>query len=356
MPERKISRGHAIVEYILPLALIAVGAGLLFWGGDMQGIIGGVVSGAVKGQVQEKTLQVSQWGRFPPPTDARNFKNAVAGFEELCFSQPSVCLSVPIVDPDKLDTVGSLGGDGLKNLALLLEGLPKLLEALGVDPDVVAKVTDLANKGHALGEKLSAIQAMCPGKEVCSPENVAQAKAELAALKTTELNDFLAQWQELQDFVKAYPDAFSKFPQAYGIIEGQVKSIKDMIASLSFLDVNTKENTAYLGQTTKSMSYSGFSTFVNALDNRTLVTVNGSRWWKTVDAEGNYQLNRWVNNILVTQKYDYTAAENSTTFSADAETIGDIHQDANTICQNGGQITGTGNCMRQVEGGEFEPI
>lgn len=341
-------KGNTLAEYSLPIALLVVVGGALIASNTTE-LFEGKLASVVKGNVVQKQLNVSQLGQFSLPADTKNLKAPAPDMTQVCFMNPAACLQFPVIDPSKQEAVGSMGEKELMSLVALLENLPELLESLGVDPAVVSQVTDLANKGHALSNSLKEIQTLCPSGETCSGEQMDQAKMALSTLKETDLDAFNGLWQNLQAYLKQNPTALNAFPQAYGIIENQVQDIQALVSSLNFLNKNVVESTKYAGQSTQTMSYNEFSSYVNALPNSTVVKSDGNNWYKTVDPEtGSYQLTRLVGTTFVLQKYDYTAASQTASFSVNAQTLDTIHQDANTICQNGGQTLGEGHCLQQV--------
>lgn len=358
-------RGNALVEYVLPLSLVVLVGGAMLWGGDFAGLMQNNLQATNRGTMENASLRIGRMGVLAPPPSASNLPRLHSGHEQVCFMGSNVCLDIPVIDGVAGETVGTLGGDIVKRLAAVLQELPGILEELGVDPAVLTMVTDLANQGHTLGEKLKAIQDVCSGGRLCEGPAAQEAFAEFNALKGAELADFLNRWQTLEAHLASNPDALAAFPEAHGIIKSKVEEIQALITSLDATERNVAGREVVGRSGTQGQTYGYFSDLVNAASHRETVTVDGHTWWKIGDpSTGQYSLYRWTganfqpatNGSLHYRDYTVRGGEQGIIFDVGGEDTLQIHQNANTICQNGGQTSGQGACLRRVEESAWEPV
>ncbi len=357
--------GNALVEYVLPLSLVVLLGGAMLWGGDFAGLMQNNLQATNRGTMDNASLRIGRMGVLAPPPSASNLPGLRSGHEQVCFTGSNVCLDLPVINGASGETVGTLGGDIVQRLAAVLQELPGILEELGVDPAVLSLVTDLANQSHTLGEKLKAIQDVCSGGRLCEGPAAQEAFAEFNALKGAELADFLNRWQTLETHLANNPDALAAFPEAHGIIKTKVDEIKGIIASLDATERNVAGRETVGRSGTQGQTYGYFNDLVNAAPHRETVTVDGHTWWKIGEPGSNkYSLYRWTgpnfqqetNGSLFYRDYNVQMAEQGVIFNIQGEDALQIHQNANTICQNGGQTSGQGACLRRVDESAWEPV
>ncbi len=144
----KAIRGNALTEYGLVGALVLVASvGVLFVlaGGLDNGLNG--LKADLLGHVD--SAQQAKPGGLPPSLQeaAAQLPPPGAGETPVCF-EGGLCLNMPYIQGGVSNTAGGLGSDDVEALANLILRVARQLEAQGADPGLVAKITALANKGH----------------------------------------------------------------------------------------------------------------------------------------------------------------------------------------------------------------
>jgi hypothetical protein len=319
-----------MVEYALPLALCVVVVLVLAWSSGLLNNLSGQVTGSVSGTRQSNRIAVNTFGNIPLPAAAASLPDPGPGQESLCFLGGQTCLTIPIITPE---VAGGLGGDSVKKLAMTLEEMAQLMREQGVDPAIVDLVTRLANRGHGLGDEIKEIQALCPNTGTCVPPNSNQAWGKLDTLHESKLDSFMADWNELKQLLAQNPGALDKFPEALGIIRGQVEDIQTLIKSLKANPQYTSINKV---ETVTKPEEKLVSTYTG-------VKTNGFRETKRQVVMTSAQVTT-VQNIQ--EGFVFTNPE-----------AGRITRSANNICSQGGQTSGQGNCLRRASGStEWQPV
>jgi hypothetical protein len=326
--------GSGLTEYILPTLLLG-GVVLGFLATTDWDILGqNYLANSTHGEMQNKTLIVQNLGEIDATLnndDAQQSNNANLGndtqTQTACFQGISHCLTIPIIQPNP-ETAGSLGGDEIDQLALVLEQLPQILVDLTVDPAVVDRVTKLASMGHGLADKLKAIEAICPAGKMCTGAKDKEARQLLKDLKKGELGSFLKEWTELNKYLKTNPNALAAFPEAYKIIQSRVKSIQSILNGLA--NQNQYTYTSY--QSTQVQN----------------VEMNMPGKYAIGQCQVTYQ-----GKLTYSNGKQYCSFSKSVTLQQShyqglkigSPTIKKVHQNANEICGQGGN---TGRCTVQT--------
>lgn len=227
--------GNNLVEYILPLGLVVI-TGVIAFNSTFMNTLQNSLANTSNGIVEDRTIKTGQMGISDalPPIVQYDYGPLMEGAQGACFTQSGVCIQIPRIDLP--ETVGGLGGDDVAKLALVLDQLPEILKEKGVDPDVVDKVSKLANMGHSLADRLQQIEQLCGSDGTCNPENASQVKALLSEIKKGDLTEFLKEWENLNTYLKDNPDALAAFPEAYQIIQDKVTQINTLIGNLTATD------------------------------------------------------------------------------------------------------------------------
>lgn len=318
-----------MVEYILPIAMVCILVGTFSMSGSFFDSFQSRLKNQTKGTLSDQDLTVKKFGVLDQslipveqevaPDPGAGGASPQAPTETVCFGGDIACLTIPVIG-ESSETSGGLGGGEVESLTAILEQLPKILEELGVEPSVIDQVTKLANMGHGLADKLKAIEGVCKPGKVCTGTESAKAKKELLALKKGELGDFLKQYNDLNAYLKTNPNALAAFPEAANIIKNKVNEIKTILNNLSAQNSykNVVKPTPQLVHVGAAGKY-GAIPCTNAM-------------YGGVIQNGQCYVRKTVNTAVpVFQGLNFNSPG-----------VKKVHQNANTICNNGGN-----NCVRK---------
>jgi hypothetical protein len=323
-----------MVEYALPLAVCVVVVIALAWSSDLFSGMSTQMATSVSGERQGNQVNVASMGRFLLPPSAQNLPEASAGQESICFMGSGTCINMAVITPE---VAGGLGGDSVRKLAATLAEMARMMKEEGVNPEIVDLVTRLANRGHGMGDQIKAIQALCSGQTTCKAPAADQARAQLADLKASKLDAFMADWATLENQLKTNPGALSRFPEAMGIIRGQVSDIQQLISSLK-----TEEKLSTVTQTT------------NQVVNTTVAKPVTTTQFKPTPMKSN-QYTRVTTTTMVNETAQTVVQQAKQVTVSDGFVFSNtgaqqITRNANNICSQGGQTAGAGNCLRRFAG------
>lgn len=98
-----------------------------------------------------RSSQQAQYGALPENLwdVASTLPSPEPGQQQVCF-ETGMCFNMPIITGGQSSTSGGLGSEETEALSILLQQVADRLQESGADPDLVAKITDLANEGHSL--------------------------------------------------------------------------------------------------------------------------------------------------------------------------------------------------------------
>ncbi|MBY0405696.1 MAG: hypothetical protein K2X66_17470 [Cyanobacteria bacterium] len=250
--------GSSLIEYALPAVFIAL-AVLLFltsggWFENMKNFVAGNENGSLSSQNGHTTLEIHAQGQVSqvPDTviDQATIENPSptsldpSSPKLICFAAPSHesfsntnknCIRIDS-PPTGNELIGSLGGGTLDASSKTLQTLKLKLQELGAPSDVLDKVSQLANQGHAMGEKLKQVEERCNANVLCNKADADEAKEILSEVSKHDLQGFQTIYQRLTTFLNANPTALEKFPEAKLIIDRKVQEIQQVIINIQVED------------------------------------------------------------------------------------------------------------------------
>jgi hypothetical protein len=345
---RQFSKGNSIAEYALPLGFLVV-TGAIVGAIALKDAFPTFVTTSVNGAgANGGTIMVQSFGSVAVPRNASQLPPlSNTDMEQLCFTGSGVCMSIPVISETAPDTSGSLGGDLVTKMAYTLLQLPQALKDKGATKELIDMVTKLALEGHGLGEDLKAIESVCRKGATCSGTQEKEAVSKLDALKA-RLDIFKQHWDELQALLQANPDMLKDFPEAKQIIESKVAEIAGLISQI---------NAKPVYNTSSSTSWESAGTGINI-----------SRWGGSGNNGGETLKQNpdgtWSNNNggeTLKQNPDGTWSKKKTkktkkkvgiSFGNGSYPIDTVHQDSNSICQNGG----TAQCIWRKKDEYWKPV
>jgi hypothetical protein len=319
------------MEYVIPPALCLVLLVAIAWNGNLFQGLADHTTAAIAGRQEDDRVAVFSFGQVLLPASAKRLAVPEVGQESICFVGSRTCINIPVITPE---VAGGLGGDSVKKMAVTIQEIARMMAEDNVEPGVVDLVTNLANRGHGLADELRAIQSLCSGQVVCRSPQSDMARSRLIQLKAQGLNAFLSDWQNLSQFMEANPTALANYPEAVGIIKGQVNDIQQLVSAIGAQD-NQVVNSRTISQTAPDTS------------KRIVIPRN---------ADVNTAIRFWqAKNQKTVQRNETTVVNDGVIFNNPGAQ--QVNRNANTICSQGGQTAGQGNCMRRAGGSaEWQPV
>jgi hypothetical protein len=250
--------GSSLIEYALPAVFISLAA-LVFlssggWFENIKNFIAGTENGTLSSQNGHTTLEIHAQGQVSQVPDTvinqatiENPSPAVLDASSpklICFAAPSNqnlsnthknCIRIDS-PPTGNELIGSLGGGTLDASSNTLQTLTLKLQELGAPPEVFDKVSQLANQGHMMGEKLKQVEERCNANVLCNKADADEAKELLSEVSKQDLKGFQKIYERLTTFLQANPTALEKFPEAKLIIDRKVQEIQQVIVNIQVAD------------------------------------------------------------------------------------------------------------------------
>jgi hypothetical protein len=254
--------GNSLLEYVLPALVFVMGAAFIILVMDVPSQLAEWFAESSNATISGNSMQmrplampvVSAYatGSYGQNNSLGNGSRGPYTYETVreCFG--GLCLNMPVADSE---TAGGLGGGDTHALANVLEELlAQLKRDKTVDPSIIQMVTDLANKGHQMGDEQKALLDSCVAappaagtpKAQCNAAAAAALDAGIKDLKGNDLVQFKNMHQRVMDFIRANPNVLANYPSAEAIINFQSKEIIKTIENLN-LDKKQKKSGGFLG-------------------------------------------------------------------------------------------------------------
>ncbi len=145
---------NALSEYALIAGIVLLGSlGVIYMIGGNFNLSMASLKNDLKANITAS--ETAAFGPLPESLwdNAGLLSSAGAQQKQVCF-QAGFCLNMPIISGGQVTTAGGLGSDEVEAIANMLWLLARQLEAEGADPGLVAKITALANRGHGVSNSL----------------------------------------------------------------------------------------------------------------------------------------------------------------------------------------------------------
>lgn len=261
------AHGNSLVEYTLPIAIVALVVFSLLSQMDLGLTFQSKLTNSQKGTMEGEALNQEIAGHLAPGGlgSKENLRAYYKGngftYSEgntVCLGGQN-CMTVPnIADGSVAEVDGGLGGQTTRKLADFLQKIAQQLEEDGADPQLKNLVKDLANKGHQMADgQLGLFEyattgsesyknsykvngnsngdpkytTICPNDDDCSKQRI----------KTTntynQLNinhqEFSSLHQQLKNYLQMHPGALEGLPGAESIINQSADQISQIQQNLS---------------------------------------------------------------------------------------------------------------------------
>jgi hypothetical protein len=360
--------GQSLSEYGLVAGLIAVAAlgGMILLGGNIQKQFGQMLptsrqtSGAgVNGiAVVDATNLPANLQRASALLPAPK-----ADEQQVCFKS-GFCLNMPLMEENRPQTAGSLGDQQMNQMAGIMDQVASQLGAAGADPPLVELITKLANSGHGVGtyfDQMSADmkEAAATCGSTCTMDYYADPdkfnRYQWGGSAEGEKNDFQSAWLTVQTYMKENPEAFAAFPEAYSILELETQEIMKLANGVSpnyEEDPNAKQIRAQGSSSAvqqETSTYTSPSTGQKVTE--TKYVAGGTVLYQTIKTGKSNTSYQWDGSSMVATSdppptdgastYTYKFASVYTLYTDQKNAAETVRQDANTICQTGGNL---GSC------------
>ncbi len=222
--------GHAIVEYVLPIALIIIGGGLVFWMTQAPDTILQLFGHTVNAENPAAPGTIQPYGTIAMPPEAGNLAMPAAGEESFCYVS-GLCFNIPMMSGNN-ETSGSLGSETLHMMAAMLQNMGDQIR--DEDPDLANLITLLALKAHEMGDQHALLEAYCGFGDTCFVDNSSYSNINgiingMDPLKT-DFNDILAQIQD------HFANNGSPYPEAQALINYQAQGITNVVNGIGVGD------------------------------------------------------------------------------------------------------------------------
>ncbi|MBY0405583.1 MAG: hypothetical protein K2X66_16895, partial [Cyanobacteria bacterium] len=229
---RKAQNANAVLEYALPLAVLA---GLFFtlaWSGVLNLNFQSNFSETEKAKVVANKLEVESHGKLVFKEVPGDLHEEYMWGNGLTYSKGDkfclygqYCSQIPDLPASRVVEVdGGLGGRTAHKLSALLDQMASQLKSAGVDDSFVKRVRALANAGHALGDRNLEMEAYMHGIS-CERDSCNHLTGQSAGTPGGRLNEtlntmygFVNLKNQLNEYVKQHPEIKKEIPEAINLI------------------------------------------------------------------------------------------------------------------------------------------
>jgi hypothetical protein len=224
--------GQSLLEYSMIAALVTCVclAGLMSLGSALSSQ-GGLLLPGSNHSINASTDSMT--GSGSEPTSSTSNTNTV------CFSAGQ-CIQMPNINPTDMRayTAGALGSEVTQMMASVLDQLKEQLQLRNADPNLINLISQLANQGHAIGDKEQSTWdsiKSCMNLETLTcnskPELYDQTEANEAQI-TGMSNQMSVLQQQLATYLVHNPNALTAFPEAQSIIDKQASQIIQLASNI----------------------------------------------------------------------------------------------------------------------------
>ncbi len=245
-------RGNTLTEYgFIGVLILVASIGVIYaLGGGLNTSLAALkadLTGNIKsaGNAQYGVLPQNLWD------SASTLPPMQSGQQQVCFDT-GMCVTIPVTSAGKSSTSGGLGSQETQALSLVLQQIAQKLQESGADPDLVAKITKLANEGHDLSSYLRqtadeyknttgylATGQYDPQTDFMTGMGYSINMGNNKSLMTTGTAEFSQAWQDVQVAFAQNPND-PAMQTAKAIIDAQAQQIMDISTSVP-LDIPFEE-------------------------------------------------------------------------------------------------------------------
>jgi hypothetical protein len=143
--------------------------------------------------------------------------------EPICFD--GMCVNLPIVSAENgvVDTTGGNGAEHIQSFSNVLEQMAIQLDLAGADPALVQLISNLALRGHNLGDAQATVQNKALGPSGGGGISMGKRHADDYKKAQSKFNN---QYQQLTQYLAAHPEALPETSQF--IVDLQVSQINTL--------------------------------------------------------------------------------------------------------------------------------
>lgn len=318
--------GNAMMEYALPLAILVGASGILLTVGNFPAYLKTYLANDNLAKIDNHQMLIPALGSRLSSTGshagpANSSASPVSGEQRICL-QSGFCIDIPIIagGGSVSETVGGLGGNLTSALANVFDQIVQQLKAQNADSALINLVTQLALDAHGIGNKLNTTQSQCGANSTSCDVDLTVSGFAAGSITTTKApnGDTIQDWksvlstttfqqdqQALNDYFSAHPGQYKDVASIINLESGQILNIAAGLNVAHQADITQIDNAADTGKPMPAGSE--------------LTSVTQSTSGHVTTTMHNINIDGTITNS-----------------SNDAVLV---HQDANTICNTGGNTS-----------------